>query len=151
MAPCASWPTGPTSPPWRPTPAASQSGRSRRATANSSALSDRLTEPKMLEILLLYFLGKKLAGIVRSKGRSSGVYVVLLVVLWLAGEFGGLALGAVISATASPVGEPDGIVMLVGAIVGAALGTTTAFLIVRNLSPIPRHQEPPEGLDDIAT
>jgi hypothetical protein len=102
----------------------------------------------MLEILFLFFLGKRLARIVRGKGRQSGGYVALLVALWFAGEIGGLVLGAVATSATSSDGEPNGAVMLLGAVFGAALGATTVFLIANSLPPIERDHWHSEKLDD---
>ena len=50
----------------------------------------------MLEIILLIYLCKSIGAIVRSKGRKPLVFQILLVMLWIGGEFfGGVVAGVV--------------------------------------------------------
>jgi len=87
----------------------------------------------MLEILLLYFLGKRIARMMRDKGRSPVGYVFMLVGLWIGGEvLGAFGTAAFIAAGS---GQP-GLLPYAGALGGAALGAITAFAIAAAMSPL---------------
>lgn len=83
----------------------------------------------MLEIILLFFLTRKVGDICESKGRSGLPFKIMLVVFWLGGEIFGLILGAVIS-------QGTGALMYVFALAGAAIGAGITFVIVKSLSPV---------------
>ena len=89
----------------------------------------------MLEIILLVALGNKIAAKAREKGRSGGLFVVLLLVLWF-----GCEIGAMIVAMAVLGDGDDAFLMAyVAALVGAALGAVIAFAIVGSLPPIKQY------------
>lgn len=90
----------------------------------------------MLEIILLWVMGKKVVGIARSKGRSGTPYVFLLLGLWFGGEIGGAVFGAVISLISNPHQEPSFGIMYGLALLGAAIGAILTFVIVNSLPPI---------------
>ncbi|CAN5654289.1 hypothetical protein BH09PLA1_BH09PLA1_33280 [soil metagenome] len=87
----------------------------------------------MLEILLVVWLGRKLAALARSKGRSPTGYVFMLIGLWIAGEVIGMIIGAMIAS--GTAGEFNFVAYLF-ALVGAAVGAIGSFLIVRSLPSI---------------
>ena len=93
----------------------------------------------MLEIILLIFLTRKVGEIVEEKGRRSGWYKVLTVVLWIGGEVIGAIIGLVV-AEATGSGQP---VMYLCALVGAAIGAALAFIIAKSLSPVAAYNTPP--------
>jgi len=95
----------------------------------------------MLEIVLLWAMGKKVAAIANAKGRSGTPYVFLLLGLWFGGEIGGAILGIVISIVAHPHEEPSiGLAYVLG-LLGAAVGAILTFVIVNSLAPIERYDD----------
>ena len=86
----------------------------------------------MLEVLLLVFLGKRIARMMRNKGRSPVGYVFMLVGLWIGGEI----LGAFGTAALAVDSGGPGFLPYIGALAGAALGATTAFAIAAALAPV---------------
>jgi hypothetical protein len=86
----------------------------------------------MLEVILVWIMGKNIAAKAKAKGHAPAGYVVLLVVLWLIGEIGGAIVGFAITAARDGIRQDDGEILLVyvGAIFGAILGAITSFIIV---------------------
>lgn len=93
----------------------------------------------MLEILLLWALTRRIGAIVEKKGRKSGWYKVLTVVLWFGGEFVGAILGLIV------VGGDESARCLayIVALVGATIGAGVSFLIANSLSPADTTLPPP--------
>jgi hypothetical protein len=79
----------------------------------------------MLEILLLISMCKSIGRIVREKGRSATPFQVMLVVLWLVGEFVGAVVGAIVLG--------GGMAIYLFALMGAAAGAIVTFVIAKNL------------------
>jgi hypothetical protein len=95
----------------------------------------------MLEIILLIVLSIQIANITKRKGRSPVGWILMLVGLWIAGEIlGGLA-GFFVSVMAGGADEPNLVIVLVGAIIGAATGAIITFSVVNSLSPLRRDDE----------
>jgi uncharacterized membrane protein YgaE (UPF0421/DUF939 family) len=90
----------------------------------------------MLEILLLFWLGRKIAAIAGDKGRSGVLFVILLLFLWIGGEFFGAILGAVISIMATGQEEPNFLMVYGLALLGAATGAVISFLIAHAVPPV---------------
>ena len=93
----------------------------------------------MLEIILLIGLTKKIGNMLHAKNRKSGWFKLLTVVLWLGGEMMGAIIGAVI-------GQISGYGLAVSyplALLGAAAGALTAYLIAKSVSPVERFEPPP--------
>jgi hypothetical protein len=88
----------------------------------------------VLEILLLYFMGKKIAETASDRGRPGVLFVILLVGLWFGGELAGFVVGAAINH-----GEV-GLACYGFALLGAMFGAITAFIIV-NAMPVPVDEE----------
>ena len=84
----------------------------------------------MLEILILWALTKKIGEIVEQKGHKSRSYKILTVVLWLGGELIGALMGFLFAG-----GDPLSI--YVPALMGAALGAGSAYVIASSLDVIP--------------
>ena len=84
----------------------------------------------MIEILVIWLLARKIGGIVKEKGRSSGGYIVLTIVLWIGGELVGAIVGSVL---AFELGLSDCLVYPF-ALTGAACGAGLAYLIASNVS-----------------
>ncbi len=96
----------------------------------------------MCEILLMYFLGKRIAAIAGEKGRGATGYVIMMVLLWVSGEVVGGIFGAILVG-----GQEDKMVVAYAcALFGAVVGAGLSFLIVSNLSPLeddlPRRRRP---------
>lgn len=89
----------------------------------------------MLEIIAVIFLGKKLAEMAQARGHGKGW--AALVLLWFVGEVIGAVIGFAV------VG--DGAAPYVFALIGAAIGGGVAYLIVKNLSPLPGSLEAGDG------
>jgi hypothetical protein len=90
----------------------------------------------MLEILIVASLGNRLAKLVRAKGRHPFLFVALLVVLWVAGEFAGAFLGSVVTGL---TGQSDGLAfaLICGfTFAGAAAGAILTFAIARTVPAI---------------
>jgi hypothetical protein len=79
----------------------------------------------MLEILAIYFLGKKVGESAARKGYSQGLFTALFVGLWFLGEIFGFIVGFALMRGRQGIGVPYGI-----ALVMAVLGAFTAFIVV---------------------
>jgi hypothetical protein len=79
----------------------------------------------MIEILVMIGVVKKIAARAREKGQSAGLFGFLLVAFWVVGEFAGAAFGAAVSA--ANTGEPQMPLVYGLALLGAAVGATSAF------------------------
>ena len=79
----------------------------------------------MLEILFIYFLGKKLGGLADSKGYSGTLFTVLFVAFWFLGEILGFVVGFGLQLGREGIAIPYLI-----ALVAAGAGALVAFLIV---------------------
>jgi hypothetical protein len=96
----------------------------------------------MLEILILIALGKNIAAKARAKGRSGPPFVILLVVLWIGCELAGAVVAGIVSMVVFGGGEPELLVLYMGALPGAIIGALIAFGIVSALGPArPRDRE----------
>jgi hypothetical protein len=51
----------------------------------------------MLEIFLLYALGKNIAEKAENQGKGGALFVILLIVLWFLGEIIGAAIGVIVT------------------------------------------------------
>jgi hypothetical protein len=98
----------------------------------------------VLEILLVIHLSKKIAAKAREKGHSGPGFVVLLLVLWFGGEIAGL-IGAM---AALGGGDENFWAAYFVALLGAALGGITAFVIVGALAPVYKHDDYDDYEDD---
>jgi len=90
----------------------------------------------MLEIWAIWALTKKIGSMLEEKGRKSGWYKVLTVILWFGGEIVGAIIGAVITG-----GDEDAACLLYAfALGGAAAGAGIAYAIA---SSVPAVYRPP--------
>jgi hypothetical protein len=106
----------------------------------------------MLEIFLIWVCARKIGKIVADKGRSKIGYQLMLVGLWIGGEFIGAIVGAILHANAGGPGVRGVPCMAyVCALIGAAVGAGIAFAIANGLSPIQRdedfYRDPDDRLD----
>lgn len=84
----------------------------------------------MIEIIVLWQLGRRIADRARARGRGGGLYVLLLLALWFFGEFaGGLSALVVMAAVGDKEADYFPIVVYVAAIAGAAAGAWITFAI----------------------
>jgi ribose/xylose/arabinose/galactoside ABC-type transport system permease subunit len=81
----------------------------------------------MIEIIVLIVLGRKLGDMAQERGRSKGWGA--LVLLWVLGELIGAVIGFAVTS--------DEVAPYLFALVGAGIGAGVAYLIVKNLSPLP--------------
>jgi hypothetical protein len=95
----------------------------------------------MLEILLLYALGKNIAEKAENQGRGGALFVIILIVLWIVGEITGFAIGM--------VATHETLYAILWAYVGAAGGAVLAYsflallpLFERAMSERPRERRP---------
>jgi hypothetical protein len=85
----------------------------------------------MLEILIIIGVSKKIAAMMKEKGRSAAGYVVIFVFLWIFGELTGGVIGVIAAAQNNAGRMNDGFdwQILVGALLGAAIGGGTGYAI----------------------
>jgi len=82
----------------------------------------------MLEILILFVCGKKIAAICREKNRAAWPWVLMMVFFWYGGAVAGAIVGVIASEISEPqANEPDPVMLLGGAIGGAVLGIAGAL------------------------
>lgn len=95
----------------------------------------------MLEIFLIIAISKKIAAILKEKGRSPTGYVVLFVFLWFGGEIIGAIAGFFLAVAMDPGAFNDGFsfVAYLFALVGAAVGALVAYSIA---NAVPAIEEP---------
>jgi hypothetical protein len=99
----------------------------------------------MLEIILLFVLGKKISEICKSKGRSGWPYVLMFIGLWFFFELAGAVVGVILAPTDAG-GEPNFLIVWICGIVGAAGGAVLSFVIVNALPPtegLEQHRDAP--------
>src|SRR5689334_4550179 len=94
----------------------------------------------MLEIIVLWLTGKKIAGIASDKGLPGFLFVIMLVVLWFGGEIVGAVIGV-----ATNHGEVGATAYLF-ALMGAGMGALASFIIVSAI-PAPRDEREDEEFD----
>lgn len=88
----------------------------------------------MLEIIALIFLTRKIGKIAEDKGLKPGTWKLYTVLAWIAGEFIGAVIGALIFG-------PENIVSI---ILLAIAGAVTGYFLVRNTL-----SKKPDVFDDI--
>ena len=93
----------------------------------------------MLEIILLITLTRRIGYILEQKGRKTGWYKLLTVLLW----FGGEVVGAIIGSLIAEVGGLNKAVIYLIALMGAGAGAGLAFIIAKSVQPIPEYLPPP--------
>ncbi len=81
----------------------------------------------MLEIILIIWLSKKIGTIAVKKGHKPGGYKAVFVILWIIGEISGAIIVAIIT-------NDDGLMLYLGALLGAAGAAMISFTIVNGLS-----------------
>lgn len=95
----------------------------------------------MLEIILLIALTRHVGETVKMKGRKSGWYKLMTVLLWIGGEVAGAIVGGVAAAVSGSGGM---LFVYLFALVGAAIGAGAAILIARGVSPLAAYDQPPQ-------
>ena len=110
----------------------------------------------MLEIVLVIVLCKALGKMLRAKGVKPIYLQILLVVLWIFGEFAGGFVGGVVHVLRFGAEAPMGFAPYLFAVAGAAMAASFTFLIAyllpaQNLAagqatlsqlPVDRHRDP---------
>jgi hypothetical protein len=95
----------------------------------------------MLEIIILIVLSIQISKIAKRKGRSPVGWVLMLIGLWIGGEVTGALIGVFGSAIVGGGDEPNLLVVLVGALLGAVTGAIITFSVVNSLSTVRRDDE----------
>jgi hypothetical protein len=90
----------------------------------------------MLEIILMVVFCRKIAALVKEKGRSPAGYVVMFILFWIAGEILGVIVGAVVSLIANPHAEPSLMMIWPLGLLGAAFGAGIGYLIASSVPPL---------------
>jgi hypothetical protein len=93
----------------------------------------------MLEIIILIFLTRKVGEIVQAKGRRTGWYKLMTVVLWIGGEVMGAIVGGIVGALT----DSGMVFAYLFALAGAAAGAGLSIIIARSLSPL-TYDTPPQ-------
>jgi hypothetical protein len=100
----------------------------------------------MLEIFLIIAISKKIAAMLKEKGRSAAGYVILFVVMWFGGEIVGAVIGAIVTIAADP--NPNAMnagfpwMAYVMALVGAAIGGGIGYAIAAAVPAIEKPDSP---------
>jgi predicted acylesterase/phospholipase RssA len=100
----------------------------------------------MIEIIVLWQLGRRIAERARARDRRGGLYVLLLLAFWFSGELaGGVAAGAVMGVLGAMEEDYFPIAVYVSAIAGAAAGAWIAFAIASRgpVMPIAEFEDDP--------
>jgi F0F1-type ATP synthase assembly protein I len=92
----------------------------------------------MLEIILLIYLTRHVGETVQAKGRRSGWFKLMTVLLWIGGEITGMVIGVIVSR----LSDTGNALIYVFALVGAAMGAGISVLIARSVSPLAFDQPP---------
>lgn len=82
----------------------------------------------MIELIIIFTLGKSISGIIRDKGRKPFKYVLLMILMWVGFEFLGAFIGAMIFG--------EGLIVYPFALGGAALGGYLSYNIAKNANEI---------------
>lgn len=93
----------------------------------------------MLEIILLIVLTRRVGHIVEQKGRKSGWYKVLTVLLWLGGEI----VGAIVGAGVVELSGLNDAFIYLSALIGAAIGAIAAYIIAKAVPTRVEYSPPP--------
>jgi hypothetical protein len=95
----------------------------------------------MLEIIILFVVGRHIASIAKRKNRNPVGYVLLLVGCYFGGAITFGIIGMVMAGAAEAAENEALLVFFMGYLVGAALGVGLAYLIVNSVAPRPRDSE----------
>lgn len=93
----------------------------------------------MLEIILLITLTRRIGDILHRKGRKSGWYKLITVLLW----FGGEIIGGITGAVIVQLTGVNQLLVYIVALAGAAVGAGAAFLIANSVSPVTEYNPLP--------
>lgn len=88
----------------------------------------------MLEIIILFVCGKKIAAICNEKNRAAWPWVLMMIFFWYGGAIAGAVVGLIASELSDPRADEPNPVMLFGGIIGGAvLGMVVTFVTVNML------------------
>jgi hypothetical protein len=93
----------------------------------------------MLEIILLITLTRRIGDILEQKGRKSGWYKLLTVLLW----FGGEIIGGIIGLIFVGLSGLNEALIYVVALIGAVVGASAAFIIAKAVPSAIEFSPPP--------
>ena len=96
----------------------------------------------MLEIIMLFVCGKKVAEICKRKNRAAWPWVLMMIAFYIGGAMTGAIAAVIVTMADNPnAEEPDLIPLLIGYVAGAVLGMVTTFVIVYALPDAGRRQD----------
>ncbi|OWK43567.1 hypothetical protein [Fimbriiglobus ruber] len=105
----------------------------------------------MLEILILWALGKKIARMTKERGRAAWPWVILLIVCWYGGALAAVVAAGIAVAVANP-NNPDAgddmMLLFIGAALAGAIGGALFTFGVVSLLPNARDPRDDEYDDD---
>ena len=93
----------------------------------------------MLEIIMLIRLTRAIGKMLEEKGRKAGWFKFLTVVLWFGGEIVGGFMGGMLAA----LNGWNTLIAYLFALIGAAIGAGTAYMIARSMPPLVIAPPPP--------
>jgi hypothetical protein len=101
----------------------------------------------MLEIILVWSISKKIAAMMKEKGRSAAGYVILFIALWFGGEIIGGVIGFMISLANNPnaMQQDFNFVAYGIGLLGAVIGGVTGYAIAASM---PALEDPRRHLVD---
>jgi hypothetical protein len=102
----------------------------------------------MLEIILLFVIGKNIASIAKKKNRNPVGYVLILVFGWFVLAFGFGIIGLVLAEGAGGNGDAAIFLILPGFLLGAACAVGLAYLVVGMVSPIKKSRRKSDYEDE---
>jgi hypothetical protein len=94
----------------------------------------------MLEIIILFVVGRHIASIAKRKNRNPVGYVLLLVGCYFGGAVSFGIAGMVVGNSANAAENEALVFFFMGYLVGAALGVGLAYLIVNSVAPIKKRR-----------
>ena len=104
----------------------------------------------MLDILVLFLVGRHIAAIAKRKNRNPVGYVLLLVFAYF-GLGITLGIGAIVVAGVDPDQGNDNdfiLAALPGLLIGYGLGVALAYVVVGAVSPLPKRRSQEDDYDD---
>lgn len=92
----------------------------------------------MLEVIILFVLGKKIAQMASDRGRAAWPWVLMLVLCWFGGEvLAAIGTVLVISDGNVPLGDDALFIILGVGYLGAIAGAVITFVVVSALPAVP--------------
>jgi hypothetical protein len=104
----------------------------------------------VLEIIILYLLGKKIAAMCNDRGRTAWPWVVFMVLGWYGGAIVGVVVAMVIMLATDPnAQEPNMALLIAFGLGGAVAAVGFVTLVVSLLPPVERFEDEDEYDEDL--